>query len=216
MNTSRTGVVALLAVLVLVGCGDADQETSADTADTSQIADQDAEQLPVTADSASRVQHFDSDFAQVCQGTEADWATPYDPTVSGPHKVVVFQGPDEGDLTSIATGNTEWDVLFDETTDAYADVELVACAIRTGEELAQTCAGYADDGVETGNTVDYYSATYDVTLREATTAKVLGETTVEAPADTCPMLVFFDEGETTKDEYASVDVNDFLLGFANT
>ena len=200
---------AFLGLLAPLGCGGGDDGATRTTDETSVTASD-------ISDTHAIVQHFDSDFAQVCRGTGVDWAVPYDAAVTGPHKVVVLQGPNESDLSSISTGNAEWDVLFDSASDAYAKVELVACAIRTGEQFSQTCTGYKKDGVDTGNTVDYYSATYDVTLRAATTAEVLGETSVTAEADQCPMLVFFDEGETTKTEYASVDVNEYLLDFATT
>ena len=85
------------------------------------------------------------------------------------------------------------------------------------DELAQTCTGYTDDdGGDSGKTVEYHSATYGVTLRAATTAEVIDETTIEAAADDCPMLAFFDEGETTVTEYADVDADAFLLPHATT
>lgn len=201
-------VVALACVVIATGCGGDDDSAGSTQEDAVTESGSDTEAMPL--------QHFDSDFGQVCRGTGTDWATPYDPATTGPHKVVVLQGPNESDLLPVSTGNAEWDVLFDAASDAYAEVELVVCAIRTGDVLEQTCTGYESDGVETGNTVDYHSATYAVTLRAATTAEVLGETTVEAVADTCPMLVFFDEGETTKIQYASVDANQFLLEYATT
>jgi hypothetical protein len=200
----RTTSAAVM-VMVLVGaCGGGDDDPDANEGGDSTTL-------------APAAQHFDSDLAQVCRGTGVDWATPYDPANTGPHKVVVFQGPDETDLTSVSTGNAEWDVLFDSATDAYAEVELVACAVRTSDELTQTCTGYEnDDGTDSGNTVEYHSATYGVTLRAATTAEVVDETTIEAAADVCPMLVYFDEGETTATQYASVDADAFLLPHATT
>lgn len=166
---------------------------------------------------AATSQHFDSDFTQVCRGTGVEWATPYDPAQTGAHKVVVLQGSDEANLTPLSTGNADWDVLFDAETDAYAAVELVACAVRTSDELAQTCTGYEDDdGNDSGQTVEYYSATYSTTLRAATTAEVIDEATIEAIAGQCPMLVYFDEGSDTKTEYESVDANSFLLPYAST
>lgn len=205
--SNRAALAAAVATVIALSgaCGGGDDDdSSGDTAGGSTT-------MPAVA------QHFDTDLAQVCRGTGVDWATPYDHATPGPHKVVVFQGPEVTDLTSVSTGNAEWDVLFDPASDAYAAVELVVCAVRTGEELAQTCTGYTDDdGTDSGKTVDYYSATYAVTLRAATTAEVIDETTVEADADVCPMLVYFDEGETTAIQYASVDVNAFLLPHATT
>jgi hypothetical protein len=206
-NRWPLAVVATAVILMGGACGGGDDYSS--SADT--VGETGSTTMPAVA------QHFDTDLTQVCRGTGVDWATPYDHGTPGPHKVVVFQGPDESDLTAVSTGNAEWDVLFDPASDAYAEVELVACAIRTGEELTQTCTGYADDdGTDSGKTVDYYSATYAVTLRAATTAEVIDETTIEAAADVCPMLVYFDEGETTATQYASVDANAFLLPHATT
>jgi hypothetical protein len=215
---NRSALVAALAVVIAFGgaCGGDDDDSTASTGDAADTGDAtDTGGDSTTAPAA--VQHFDSDLAQVCRGTGVDWATPYDHARTGPHKVVVFQGPVETDMTALSTGNAEWDVLFDEASDAYAEVELVACAVRTADELTQTCTGYTDDdGSDTGKTVEYHSATYAVTLRSATTAEVIDETTIESAADVCPMLVFFDEGETTTTEYASVDVNAFLLPHATT
>ena len=161
--------------------------------------------------------HFDTDLAQVCRGTGVDWATPHDPATTGAHKVVVFQGPDAAHLNSVSTGNAEWDVVFDAATDAYAKVELVACAVRTSDKVVQTCTGYKnDDGTDSDKTVEYHSATYATTLRAATTAEVIDETTIEASGEECPMLVYFEEGKTTATEYADVDPNTFLLSHATT
>ena len=202
---SRRTIAVTVMVMMLVGaCGGGDDDSAAN-----------AEGGSTSLAPAS--QHFDSDLAQVCRGTGVDWATPYDPATTGAHKVVVFQGPDETDVTPVATGNAEWDVVFDSATDAYAAVELVACAVRTSDELTQTCTGYKnDDGTDSGNTVEYLSATFEVTLRAATTAAVVDQTTIEAEADGCPMLVYFDEGESTKTEYANVDADAFLLPYATT
>jgi hypothetical protein len=202
-RNGRAIAVAVMVIVLVGACGGSDDDSAENAGGTSTLA-------PTS-------QHFDSDLAQVCRGTGVDWATPYDPATTGAHKVVVFQGPDETDLTSVSTGNAEWDVLFDSTTDAYAAVELVACAVRTSDELAQTCTGYEnDDGTDSGKTVEYHSATYGVTLRAATTAEVIDETTIEAAADVCPMLVYFDEGESTATQYASVDADAFLLPHATT
>lgn len=211
-HTPRIRLVVAVAVVALSAACGGDDDAAANTGgDTTEAAGGDSTTPP------EAVQHFDSDFAQVCRGTGVDWATPYDPARTGPHKVVVFQGPVETDMTTVSTGNAEWDVLFDEAGDAYAEVELVACAVRTADELTQTCTGYTDDdGSDSGKTVEYHSATYAVTLRAATTAEVIDETTIEAAADVCPMLVFFDEGETTTTQYASVDANEFLLPHATT
>lgn len=206
---------ALVVVLVAAGCGGGgDQPESSARGDTAGATAPASSVPPPSA--APAAQHFDSDFGQVCRGTGVPWATAYDAGQKGLHKVVVLQGAGESDLTATATSNAEWDVTFDAASDAYAAVELVACAIRSGEKLAQTCSGYKDNGVDTGKTVDYYSATYSVTLRAATTAAVIAETTVEAPGDECPMLVFFDKDQKTATEYADVDVNDFLLEYATT
>jgi hypothetical protein len=215
-RTRPVVAVALAAVIVLGACGGGDDDSATSTGDdTGDSPAANTEGGSTTPPEA--VQHFDSDLAQVCRGTGVDWATPYDPARTGPHKVVVFQGPVETDMTALSTGNAEWDVLFDEASDAYAAVELVACAVRTADELTQTCTGYTDDdGTDSGKTVEYHSATYTVTLRDATTAAVIDETTIEAEADVCPMLVYFDEGETTATQYASVDANEFLLPHATT
>lgn len=165
-------------------------------------------------------QHFDSDLHPVCRGTGAAWATAYDPAASGARKVVLLEGDSESDLSDSSTWlNQEWQVLFDATADRYAEVSLVVCAIRTDAELAETCTGYTDDDDPSWEgTVDVYVSPIAVTVRDATTAEVLAETTLDAPESDCPMFGMFDEGDPSSEDH-QVDydgLNEFLTEYATT
>jgi len=95
-------------------------------------------------------------------------------------------------------------VLFSASGNALQEIDLVACSVRTAEKLVQTCTGYEDDGEDTGNEVRWHTATYEVSVREATTGTVLKQETIEATDETCPSLVMFDEGEQSVDQYDAV------------
>ncbi len=205
-------ILTLAALSAVPGCGGGD-----DDADEPGIGEPSAVSAAPTVAAAS--QHFSTDFEPVCRGTGAEFATPYDPAVAGVHPTLMLQGADVDDLVESTAGlNPEWTVMFDATADAYAEVELVVCSVRTAAVLTQTCTGYQDEGVDTGNTVDLYAATYAVTVRVARTAEVLAETTVDTPGDECPMFVMFTEGESSTEWYDEDGqaVIDFVKPFAAT
>lgn len=152
------------------------------------------------SDTTMLSQMFASDFEPACRTNPVAGATAYDPARAGLHKLVLLEGTsidavDEGFLDI----PSEWTILFNTETDAYATAELVLCVVRTTTTLVQECTGYESDGVETGNVVNLYSADYDVSIHAATTGEELGRTTVSAIGTECPMFVSFSEGETTRD-----------------
>jgi hypothetical protein len=98
----------------------------------------------------------------------------------------------------ISSMPTSWDPV----TGQEFTTELVACIARTDATLVETCEGYESDDVATGNVVETYDATYEVRLLAATTGEELGTTTIEASAGDCPLLFFFEAGETVGTDYA--------------
>ena len=195
----RTGLVISVAVLALslAGCGDdggSDGGSNGGDGDTSG---------PI----------FPDDFKPVCQGATVSAATAYDENAPT-HKAVYFASSDDDDLTDRSSNlPADWTVAFSTEGDALAAIDLVLCVTRTAEELVQECTGYEDEGVDTGNVVNWHTATYDVSVRAATTGQVLAEETMEATDEECPSFVFFDEEkDDTQDMYAEVPEDD-LIGF---
>jgi hypothetical protein len=229
MVTARRAAGALMvtALATLGACGgddDATEPTPTASGAVAPVSDAPTgsvtDETPAATTLAPTAQHFDSDLHPVCRGTGAEWATPYDPAAAGAHKVVLLEGESESDLSDRSTWlNQEWQVLFDTATDAYAEVSLVVCAIRTGAEKTETCTGYTDDDDPSfAGTVDVYVSTFAVTVRDATTAEVIAETELDAPESECPMFAMFDEGDPSSEEYlADYDaLNEFLTEYATT
>lgn len=195
LRLRRTGLVISSAVLALslAGCGDdgGDDGGSDGNGDTSG---------PI----------FPDDFKPVCQGATVSAATAYDENATT-HKAVYFASSDDDLVDRSANLPADWTVAFSTEGDALAAIDLVLCATRTAEELVQECTGYEDDGVDTGNTVNWHTATYDVSVRAATTGQVLAEETMEATDEECPSFVFFDEEkDDTQDMYAEVPEKDLI------
>jgi hypothetical protein len=163
--------------------------------------------------------HFPDDLEPVCRGTGAAFATPYDPAAAGIHTTVMLAGADVDDLSETSSSlNPEWIPTFSEASDEYASTQLVVCSLRTASVLAEECTGYESDGESTDNVVHLYSATYQFELRAATTAEVLGQTTVEAAATECPSFVMFDADSNSEDWYEDADdqIIDFVKPYVVT
>jgi len=189
LTTIRVLVPVAVLVLSLGGCGDSDDGGSNDSGG----GDPASADIPLLPD----------DFKGVCEGATVSRATAYDPAATS-HKALYFATYEDSLLDQSSNLPTDWTVLFSADGNALQAIDVVACSVRTSEELAQTCTGYQDDGEDTGNEVRWHTATYDVSVREATTGTVLKQETIEATDDGCPSLVMFDEGETSVDQYDSV------------
>lgn len=189
-----TKLIAAAALLVLAGCGNGGSST--DDAAAGKAA-------------ASRL--FPDDFKGVCSGGSVSKATPYD-AKAGSHKALLFSSYKD-DLQQSMTLPPDWTVQFSPDRDALQAVDLVGCARRSADKLVKTCEGYKRDGKATGGKVRWHSATYELSVHEATTGKKLDSTSVEATSETCPMFATFDDNNETIDMYATVpdtEINDFL------
>ncbi len=157
---------------------------------------------------------FPTDFQPVCSGETQPRAADY--TATETHRALYFATYEDDLLDQSSTLPPDWTVAFDENADAYAQVDVVACAVRTADELAQTCEGYEDEETGTSGTVRWHTATYELTVYAAQSGEELGSTTLEAGDDVCPSLATFDDGETEIDLYASPsedDLRSFLQPF---
>jgi hypothetical protein len=110
----------------------------------------------------------------------------------------------------------DWQVTFDPNSDAYKAIDLVACAERTAAKQVKMCDGYKIHGKPTDNKVRMHTATYEVTVHEATTGKELAKKKIEATDSDCPMVSSFDDKHQTKNDYANppdADVTNFLKAY---
>lgn len=145
---------------------------------------------------------FASDFKGVCSGATVSAATAYDPEGDS-HKALMFETWKNDDLIDRSSSlPDDWTVQFSAEEDMYKQVDLVVCAKRTAAEKVKTCEGYKTDGKETENKVNWHTATYDLTLVEATTGKTIAESTVSADSDRCPMFQSFESTSDVVDGYA--------------
>lgn len=146
---------------------------------------------------------FPDDFKSVCQGATVSSATAYDPAAAS-HRALYFATHEDSLIDQSSQLPADWTVKFEPEGNALKAVDLVACVERTAEKLVETCTGYQDDGKDTGKEVRWHTATYDVSVRSATTGEALKESVIEATDKECPSFVMFDEGEDTVDDYADV------------
>jgi hypothetical protein len=161
---------------------------------------------------------FDTDFKGVCQGATVTRATPYDKAKPTGHKVLYF-APYKDDLVEgLSDMPADWKLTFDANGDAYAAVDLVACATRTGDTFVKDCKDYTDkDNKPTQNVAKVHTATYKVTVHEATTGKELASKDLAGTDSDCPMFLSFDSDTDTVDYYAppaSADVLALIKPFA--
>ncbi|MGH6785868.1 MAG: hypothetical protein ACREBO_03475 [Novosphingobium sp.] len=164
------------------------------------------------ADAALASKLFPDNFKGVCSGASVSVAAAYDAAASG-HKALYFRSYKD-DLTDSSTSLPgDWTVQWSPDSDALRAIDLVACAKRTAAKEAKICDGYKDDGKPTENKVRWHTATYEVSVREAKTGKVLDTTTLEATGTDCPMFMNFDGNADTVDGYDSLSdsaIADFL------
>ncbi|MGI9602544.1 MAG: hypothetical protein ACR2QE_11710 [Acidimicrobiales bacterium] len=179
--------VAVLMALVVAGCGGSDGD-SGDDASSDDGADVGADDTATDTDDLPTALITESDFAPVCRETGIAEATAF---TAGPgvHKVAVLGGEDpEYGLISVSLPDG-WEAGFED----LSEVQLVACANRVAATESELCEGYEDEGLEWS--IQTYDATWEITLRDATTAEVVAETTLEAVADGCPVVSFYSEGD---------------------
>jgi hypothetical protein len=191
---------AVLPLAVLASCGEGQGTTAGSDASGS------------GADTAQASLLFPDSFKGVCSGASVSTATAYDPAAKA-HKALYF-ATYEDDLTDRSSSLPgDWTVQFSPDSDALRAIDLVACARRTAAREVKVCDGYENDNKPTQNKVRWHTATYELSVREATTGKTLAQTTVEATESDCPMFWTFDGDSDTDDGYASppdTAVADFL------
>lgn len=202
--TSKAVIPNMAAVLALASLGACGQPGGSNAATAANGATG-----PGTAE-ASKL--FADDFKGVCSGATVSRATAYDAAAAG-HKAVYFATYKDGLGDRSSALPADWTVQFSADTDAYKAIDLVVCAKRSAAQQVKVCDGYKKDGKPTQNKVRWHTATYKMSVAEATTGKTLAETTLEATNADCPMFQSFDGEADTIDGYASPSdtaVADFL------
>lgn len=218
------GAVApsLVAVLFLGACGSSsgDDETSDTQASAETTVPSDAGAASTAAEGDAPVIEEDdtpifseSEFAPVCRGTGQVKATAFDQE-SELSPLVVLSGEDPEYSFSVAQLPDGWTTAFE----TYEDTQLVACLARVAAEAVELCEGYedTDSGIEWS--VQTHDTTWEVTLREATTAEVVAQETFEVPASGCPMFSSYTEGDpdpVMNYDEPSADLEVFLKPFVN-
>ena len=155
---------------------------------------------------------FPDSFNGVCSGASVSNATAYDPAAKA-HKALYFASYEDDLLDQSSNLPADWTVQFSPDNDALRAIDLVACARRTAAQEVKVCDGYKNDDKPTQNKVRWHTATYEVSVREAKTGRVLATTTMEATDTDCPMFQSFDSDSETVDGYDSLSdtvVADFL------
>lgn len=194
---------AALALASLSGCG---EEPAASTG-TGSTAAGDA-----LDDVATAGMLFSDDFKGVCTGASLSAATAYDPAAAS-HKAVYLATYKDDYVDRSHSLPDDWTVEWSPDGDALKAIDLVVCAKRTATKQVKVCDGYKDDGKPTRNKVRWHTANYALSIREATTGKVLAERTVEATSTDCPMFMSFDGDSDIVDDYANLSdsvVTEFL------
>lgn len=166
--------------LGVAGCSGNEDTTTA--TDTSNTPTDDA------ADATSEL--FDRNFAQVCRDTGFERAAEYT-AGAGMHPILPLKSDDGADFSGqIVTLPDGWSAVWPE----LERTQLVACTVRRSATPVQVCEGYEDDDTGLQWTVQTHDVAYDVTVRNARTAEVLGSQSFSLPAGQCPMFSSYSEG----------------------
>ena len=179
-------MLALCALALFgMGCGDGAESPAADP--------DAAAESPAGGEAPSGAgdELFDTAFAQVCRDTGQPRAAEY---VAGPgvHPILVMRSEDGAEYHgTFATLPEGWGVQWPDLERA----ELVACARQVSAKPVEVCEGYSDDDTGMEWTVQTHDVVYEYTVRVARTAEVLGSTTFEVPAGSCPMITSYTEGD---------------------
>ena len=155
---------------------------------------------------------FPDNFKGVCSGASVSTATAYNPGAAA-HKALYFSTYQDGFTDRSSSLPGDWTVQWSPNGDALRAIDLVVCARRTAAQEVKVCDGYKNGDKPTQNKVRWHTATYEVSVREATTGKVLATTTMEATDTDCPMFQSFDSDSETVDGYDGLSdtaVADFL------
>ncbi len=124
------------------------------------------------------------DLAGVCGGKGEPRAKPYTKAGAAAHAMIAFERGAEKPTFELHVPED----LTDFRPERAEEVELVACVVRTAQHKIETCDF---DSTPPVRHLDMNDASYEITLREATTAAVVTTKTVGLPAERCPRFHSF-------------------------
>ena len=189
MKSKFVVAVALVIAMTAAACGGDDSDSGGDDGGVGSGG----------SDGSAAAVLFESDFSSACNGVAVEGAQGYQEGEAVTH-VVGFVG--EGNDYSVRS--TMLAESLRAAFDQLDQVQLVVCLSRTAQVEGQLCPGYEDEGLEWE--VQTFGATYDVTVRDAATGAELEATTLEAPADDCPFISSYREGDPSPvPDYATPD-----------
>jgi hypothetical protein len=192
----------LLAAALTVACGPTSGSASSGTGSGAGRASVATPPLPLS----------ETDFEPVCQGTTVSRAAHYDKTAKSGHKVVYFAPYEDHPLEQSFLLPKDWQVTPGAGADSYAAVDLVACTERTADKFLRTCTGYQATGKPGTSTARLHTATYKLSVHEASTGTELGSTTLDAGDTECPLSVTFKDNADTV-EYYNDPATDQVVAF---
>jgi hypothetical protein len=208
----RTGACALLAVAFLaVACA----STSNSVASDSTVASKDASSPGATsttiasakASTTQSVKLAMDSFKGSCDGASVSQAKAYDKAAKT-HKAVYFESFKDQLVHYDKELPDDWSVAKDAPSDAFANVDLVVCGIRTGDAFFKKCDGYTDEsGKVSGHFVNVHSATYKLTVHDANTGTELGSTQLPGIDPFCPDHYQFSSDATSDEYYMPIDTS---------
>jgi hypothetical protein len=129
-----------------------------------------------------------ADLAPVCTGKGEPRAKPFAKDGTSLRPIAVFSQWDRYATPKLDHPH----ILNDLLAESAAAYELVACVARTAEGGSRTCQ-YETTKNRQRRDLTVFGATYEITVREATTAAVLATRTLTLPTPACPV------GHTFKD-----------------
>lgn len=129
------------------------------------------------------------DLAGVCAGKGEPRAKPFTKAGAAAHAMIAFEHGAEKPEFSLHLP----DQLTNFRPEKAEEVELVACVVRSAQHKIETCSF---DSTPPARYLDMNDATYDISIREATTGTIVVNKTVTLPAEPCPRFhTFFGKGE---------------------
>jgi hypothetical protein len=201
----NTAMALAVVATTLMACGRFDSGSSDDSPASGKAG---------SAPATRPKQLFAETFKPACEGVPIPFAKPYDKASPG-HKAILFMPYREGGLVDSSSElPTDWTVTFDVNGDAFAAVDLTICVKRTAVTFTKDCTGYEVDDKPDALVVKMHTATYVMTVHEASTGTQLAAQDVRATNTSCPTSLYaIPAGTTTMNEYARPSAEE-IIAFA--
>lgn len=152
------------------------------------------------------------DFATVCSGNTISNSA----SISiKPRYIALFDQNGKGSSSFSVVNSFINETSWLPTNSMYSNISLVGCLTHTSEQLTdKTCQVTDDNGVKTP--LRLYSVEYMLTLYEAKTGTILGNTAVSSSDESCPTTAYYSQQNTKL--YSSPDktqLSQFISPYIN-